>query len=211
LQRGVVVGGDGAVGERQEDEPAAGRERAAVVRVAQVHGLLDRAADGIDRHEVALVALVHLVGAARAGEPALLLLRHVLVVGDVLTSGHGRNVKQLGLGAIGRGPVVVAAGTVGTDFLHRIVGGRVGETGIGLHVLARVVVERLAGLLVDALGPVDVVHIGLGADDLPVVAVHGVDEAVAGGMGGQLWRLAVGLLLDEDGGGGRGVVPHRLV
>src|SRR5215470_77040 len=40
VQRGVVVGSDGAVEESQEDEPAGGRERTRIVRVAQVHALL---------------------------------------------------------------------------------------------------------------------------------------------------------------------------
>jgi hypothetical protein len=50
-----------------------------------------------------------------------------------------------------------------------IVRGLIGDTGIGLDVLSRIIIDWLAGLLVDALGPVDV-HVGLRQDGLAVVA-----------------------------------------
>ena len=50
---------------------------------------------------------------------------------------------------------------------------------VDLHVDLRVVLERLAGLLVNPLRPVQVVHILLGPDELSVGAVDRVVEAVA--------------------------------
>jgi len=59
-----------------------------------------------------------------------------------------------------------------------------------LDVLRRVVVDGFAGLLVDALRPVDVIHVGLGEQRLAVGALIGIEEAVAAGMGDELARLA---------------------
>jgi hypothetical protein len=58
-----------------------------------------------------------------------------------------------------------------TDLAERLARRAIGDTGIALQVFVGVVVERAAGLLVDALGPVDVVHVGLGEEYLPVAAV----------------------------------------
>src|SRR6185436_5525125 len=115
LKRRVVVGGDRAIQQRQEDEPTTGCKRAAVVWIAKRDGLLDVAGEWIDGREIAFVALRRAVAAARAGEPALILaaLGKLPVAGDILTGGHGRNVEELGLRAVGRRPVVVAAGAVG--------------------------------------------------------------------------------------------------
>jgi len=74
------------------------------------------------------------------------------------------------------------------DLLERGARREIADTRIGLDVLAGVVVERLAGLLVDALGPVDL-RIGLRQDRLTVEAVEGVEEAVAGRVGDELARL----------------------
>ena len=66
--------------------------------------------------------------------------------------------------AIGARPPVVAARMRGADLLKRLIGGEIAEPRIDLDVLARVVFEGLAGLLVDAAGPVDG-RVRLGADD----------------------------------------------
>src|SRR6185295_4554316 len=70
------------------------------------------------------------------------------------------------------------------------------------------VVDRLAGLLIDTLGPEDVLDIGLGHHGLPVVALHGVEEAVAPRMGDQLAALAANRAVDQDMGAGLVVVPE---
>src|SRR6266446_3908491 len=74
------------------------------------------------------------------------------------------------------------------DLLERGARREIADTCIGLDVLAGIVVERLAGLLVDALGPVDL-RIGLRQDRLTIEAVEGVEEAVAGRVGDELARL----------------------
>src|SRR5262249_17230686 len=48
----------------------------------------------------------------------------------------------------------------------------------------------------------------LGQQDLPVRALHGVDEAVARGVRHELARLAVDLAVDQDVGADLVVVPH---
>src|SRR5260370_1021462 len=83
----------------------------------------------------------------------------------------------------------------------------IADTRIGLDVLAGIVVERLAGLLVDALGPVDL-RIGLRQDRLTVEAVEGVEEAVAGRVGDELARLPGDVAVDQDVGADLVVVPH---
>src|SRR5262249_25388853 len=80
--------------------------------------------------------------------------------------------------------------------------------GIDLDVAARVVVDRHAGLLVDALRPVDGFHIGLGEQRLPIGAVERVEKPVAAGVGDELARLPGNLSVDQDVGAGRIVVPH---
>src|SRR5580704_19777174 len=157
LERGVVIGGDGAVEERVEYESAAGRERAGIVRVAQVHALLDLAGHRVDGGKIAFVALLGLEGTA---VPTLVLAVLRGVDRYVLAIGQRRYVDELGLGAIGGRPVVVAAGMTGAHSLGRLARILVGDAGIGLDVLRRIVVDGLAGLLVDALGPIDR-HIGL--------------------------------------------------
>src|SRR5258708_6029370 len=93
------------------------------------------------------------------------------------------------------------------DLLERGARREIADTRIGLDVLAGIVVERLAGLLVDALGPVDL-RIGLRQDRLTVEAVEGVEEAVAGRVGDELARLPGDVAVDQDVGADLVVVPH---
>jgi hypothetical protein len=67
-----------------------------------------------------------------------------------------------------------------------------------LEVLGRIVFERLAGLGIDALGPVRFLDVLSGLEELPVEPVEGVFEAVAPGMGQDLAVLAVDLGVDDD-------------
>src|SRR6266852_8396152 len=93
------------------------------------------------------------------------------------------------------------------DLLERGAWREIADTRIGLGVFAWVVVERLAGLLVEALGPVDL-RIGLRQDRLTVEAVEGVEEAVAGRVGDELARLPGDVAVDQDVGADLVVVPH---
>ena len=201
----VVVGDERAVGEAGEDEAAAGRERAAVLGIGNAHALLDVAGEGIGDDEIGLVALdVPELGALPvAGLGGQLRIERHLVAGR-----DRGDVEQLGLRAVGRRPIVVAA-------LHRraqLLGGvrqrLVLLAGIDLDVVVGIVIHRLAGLLVDAFGPVDVLDIGLGQQRLAVAALEGVEEAVARGMGDQLARLPADLAIDEDVRVRLVVVPH---
>src|SRR5258707_761502 len=106
VERGVVVSRDGAIHEGQEHEAAAGRERAGAVRVAQMHVLLDLAAQRIDGGQVALPALV---GLAEPAVPAPFLVVFFAVDTDGDAVRQSRDIQELGLGAVGRRPVVVAA------------------------------------------------------------------------------------------------------
>src|SRR5258707_15889948 len=106
VERGVVVSRDGAIHEGQEHEAAAGRERAGAVRVAQMHVLLDLAAQRIDGGQVALPALV---GLAEPAVPAPFLVVFFAVDADGDAVRQSRDIQELGLGAAGRRPVVVAA------------------------------------------------------------------------------------------------------
>src|SRR2546428_2563820 len=69
---------------------------------------------------------------------------------------------------------------------------------VDLHVDLGIVIERPAGLGIDPLGPVEIVHVLVGLDEFAVGAVERVVEAVAPEMGDDLALLA----------GDRRVVEH---
>src|SRR5258708_28586783 len=144
-----------------------------------MHGFVYLAGHGIDGGQVALVAVGGLVGAA---VPALVLAVLGSIDRDLGAGCHRRDIRPLGLLTVRGRPVVVAASDRRTHLLRRLARVLVGQRRIGLDVLVGIVVERLAGLLVNALGPVDVVHVGLGADHCAVGPLHGVEGAVACGM-----------------------------
>src|SRR6185369_4160459 len=149
---------------------------AAEIGIAQMRGLLHFAGEGIDLRQLALVALWRPVAAARAHVPALVLFarRELTAVGDVLTGGHRRDVEKFRSRAVGGRPEVGAAHPIWAQPRDRLVRRRSRDARIGLHILVGIVVEWLARLLVDTLGPVDVVHIGLGEQDLSVAALERV-------------------------------------
>ena len=126
-----------------------------------MHALLDFASHRVDSGQVAFKAFG---GLAEAAVPASFPVVFLSVDRHVYAGRQGRNVEELGVGVVGRWPVIVTAGLGRAKLLERLSGVQVANPRIGLDVLAGVVVDRLAGLLVDALGPVDIVHIGLGAD-----------------------------------------------
>src|SRR5580700_2094145 len=53
------------------------------------------------------------------------------------------------------------------------------DSGIELHAAARIIVDRLAGLGIDALGPVHLLLILIGPQELSAGAIEGVEETVA--------------------------------
>src|SRR5262249_44492416 len=120
------------------------------------------------------------------------------VLRDLCAGGERRNVDELGLLAVGGWPVIVAAGRGRAHLLGLRARHRRGSPGIDLDILARVVIDRLASLRIDALGPVDVLEVGLDHEGLPVAALHGVEEAVARRVRDQLAVLAGDLAVDQN-------------
>jgi hypothetical protein len=103
----VVEGGNGAVEQRKEDQPARGRERARIVRVFQVRLLLDLAGDRVDGGKIALEPIAPGV---RAAVPSRRLAVLVGVDGHVDAGGQRRDVDELRVRAVRGREVVVAAG-----------------------------------------------------------------------------------------------------
>src|SRR5258705_10009452 len=150
-------------------------------------GLLDLAGDRIGGDQLALKALAR---TKRATDPALALHARLVRIHDGLAVRQGGNVDHFCLGTVRGRPEVVAAQCRGTNLLGWFTRGKVCNPRIGLNIFGRVVIDWLAGLLVDAFGPVDVVKIRLSANDLAVVPVHCVEKAVPRRMGKNLARLA---------------------
>src|SRR5215472_5245417 len=68
---------------------------------------------------------------------------------------------------------------------------------VGLQRLVRVVLDRLAGLGIDAVCPVDLLSVLLRLDELPVIAIEGIEKAVAAEMCDDLAILAVYFGVDQ--------------
>src|SRR5262249_29535672 len=117
-----------------------------------------------------------------------------------------RNVEVAGLAAVGRRPEIGAAADGGADLARRLIDDGPGALGIGLHLFAWIVVDRLAGLLIDAFGPGDHLDVLGGFEELAVEAIEHVVEAIATGMRDDLAILAVDLGVDEDVSAGLVVV-----
>src|SRR5947207_2700229 len=96
--------------------------------------------------------------------------------------GESRNVDQPGSPTIGRRPEIVTAEGRWAKLLERP-WNEVRHSSVGLDILARIVVERLPGLLIDTSGPVDIVEVRLDAEHLAVLAIHRVEKAVTRRMG----------------------------
>ena len=86
--------------------------------------------------------------------------------------------------------------------------GHVRNARIDLQILVGIIVEGLARLLVDALGPVDVLEVGLGNQRLTGGALIGVEEAVARRMGDERALLPVHRRIEHDVGADFVIVPH---
>src|SRR5262245_57813312 len=122
----------------------------------------------------------------------------------------GRDVEVAGLAAVGRRPEVSAAGDGRADLARRLVREYLGAEGVGLHILARIVVDRFTGLRIDAFGPVYDLDVLRRLQELAVEAIEHVVEAVAAGMRNDLAVLAVDLGVDQDVSAGL-VVVHVVV
>ena len=115
----VVVGGERAIREAGENDAAGGRKHAAVVRVGDVDVVLDLAGERIGDRKIGFESLGLLVGPAL---PVAGLVAEIRPAREVDAGRSGRNVEQLGLLAVGRGPEIVAAGRTRAHLLGRTPG-----------------------------------------------------------------------------------------
>src|SRR5712671_3938359 len=106
VERGVIERRNGTVEQREKHEPAAGRERAAEIRVDQVHALFDLAGQRVGGLEVAFPPFG---GGRKAAVPASLLVVLFAVDRNRRAVRQSRDVDDPGFRAVGRRPVVVAA------------------------------------------------------------------------------------------------------
>src|SRR5438105_1743209 len=113
--------------------------------------LFDLPGSGVGSDQVALPAFARL---RQAAVPTALRIVLLPVDADGRAVRDRRDVHQLGLAAERTRPVIVAAEERRTHLFERFVGIEVADAGIGLDLFRGIVIERLAGLLVDALGPV---------------------------------------------------------
>ncbi len=193
LEALVVVSDDGAVEQCGHHDAAAGGEHAAVVAVGQLLARLEHAARRIEHRERAGDAvLVDIVPAAELAFHVRGGVRHD--VGAAFVAG---DVEQPGPLAERRRPEIGAAMHVGAGVLHHVAA-TVPRQRVILDVLARIIVDRLAGLGIDALGPGDLGGILHGLEELAVLPVERVMESVAIGVDEELAILAVHLAVDDD-------------
>src|SRR5262249_25656318 len=115
-------------------------------------------------------------------------------VGAALVAG---DVDEPGRAAVSVRPEIGAAMYVRAG-VALDVGAALPVVRIGLHVLAGIVVHRLAGLGIDALGPGHLGAVLRALEELAVDAIEGVVEPVAVGMGEELAVLAIDLAVDDD-------------
>ncbi len=106
VERGVVERRNSTVQEPEKHKAAGGCKRARIVWVAQMSILLDLARDRIHRGQIALEALVR---GEKAAVPPSLCVVLLPVDRHRHAGGHCRNIDELGVSAVGRWPVVVAA------------------------------------------------------------------------------------------------------
>ncbi|MPL73713.1 hypothetical protein SDC9_19519 [bioreactor metagenome] len=191
LLAGVGIEGDEfALGVAGEDQPARGRHHPAPERGRVLVFPLHLAGVRVHRLQRADVILEQrLDGEARTqiGRALLVADRLVPDVHAPFVRGH---VEEAGLLVVGHRHPVLATKERGhgEDLLALAAFGR----GIGGARAVFLVVDRPA-VLIDALGPVDLLDEGMGRGELAVLAVQNIEEAVA--VGGGIALVAV--LVDE--------------
>src|SRR5262249_35549128 len=203
LQGLGVVGRQRAVGMADKDQIAGGRERAAVVRIFELEPDLGLAGGGINRLEAAVETLggfLTAAGEAFARLDRAALVDEVLLLDrlEIVAALDRRNVEQLELGIVGGGlPVLAAEVRRAQPFALGLGTGAVAARRIFLHVGVRVVVERPAGLGIEARRPVQLVDVLLAEHERAVGAVERVVETVARRVHHELAILAVDLGVDD--------------
>src|SRR5262249_45381165 len=146
----------------------------------------------IDRLEAAVEPLADYGAAAAEALPwfdgAALIGEVLLLDGfDVVAAFDGGNVEQAEVRIVrGRLPVLAARVSRAKLVALRLGAAAVGALGIDLHVGVGIVVERAAGLGVEARRPIHVIGVLLAGDERTISAVERVEVAVAGGMDDKL-------------------------
>src|SRR5215510_10623767 len=193
LQRLVVIGDHPAVLQRSEDHAAGGDQRARAnldISDGLRHDLVIDGVEGGDRAVIEIAgvgALVALLGVdaavGRLVDRGRAVLREAAfgadAVGDLLDGVVGHRL-------VGDAAVPGRAGA-----LHAVAAQRTRLGDVLLNVELGIVFDRLAGFRIDALRPVQVVHVLAALDEAAVAAVERVEEAVAAEMGDDLAILAV--------------------
>jgi hypothetical protein len=116
----------------------------------------DFAGERVDGGNVGFVTLDRLADAA--GHAIVLLDAQRGIARELGAGGERRHVDEPGLGAVSGRPVVVAARGARAHFLGQRPRRRRSHARIGLNVLGGIVIDGLAGLLVYASRPVNVVE-----------------------------------------------------
>src|SRR5260370_3648196 len=123
------------------------------------------------------IAFIALVGSAEPAVPASFLVVLFPIDRNAHAGRHRRYVQELGIRAVGRRPVIVATGRRRADLLEGLSGSELANPRISLDILGWIVIERLAGLLVAALGSIRL-HVGLGQKGLAVAALIRIQGAL---------------------------------
>src|SRR5262245_26388621 len=186
-----------------EHQVAGGRERAGVVRIGELERGLELARGRIERLEAPgqpRVGPRAAAGKALASLHRSALVDAVLLLSreDLIAAFYPRDVEQAKLRIIGAWFPVLAAGMSGAEWVAIRVGTRaMAARGIFLHILGGIVVERAAGLGIEAGRPVELVDVLLAVDERAVDAVERIEEPVAGRVHDHLAVLAIDLGVDD--------------
>src|SRR5215813_2417306 len=185
-----------------EHQIARGSEHARIGRIGELGGDLGFAGGRVDRLEAAVAALTGLGFAAAEAltrlQRAALIHEALLFDGldDIAALDRG-DEQKIELWMVGARRPVLATGVRRAGFALGTGARAVAAFGVGLNILARIVVERLAGFRVEAGRPGHVVGILLAQHERAVQAVERVIEAVARYMHDELALLAVDLGVDN--------------
>src|SRR5262249_23556911 len=199
LHRLGVVRREGPVVMADEHQVARGRQRTGVVRIGKLERGLELAGGWIERLEAAGQAFL---GPRAAAREALAWLDRAALVDEVLLLSREdlvaafdpRNVEQSQLRIVGaRLPVLAAGMSRAKRIAVRVGAVAVTAQGVFLHILGGIIVERTAGLRVEAGRPVELVDVLLAVDERAVDAVERIEEPVARRVHDQLAVLAIDL------------------
>src|SRR5215468_1246914 len=147
-----------------------------------------------------------LLTAHAKADPILLLIHRSLHDGAARATFGARHIGDHALGIEGWRKECRRAVVPWTGFLSGLAA-PLAETAIALHVARRVVVKRLAGLGIDALGPGHLLLVLVGPQELAVGAVERIVEAVTGEVRHNLADFAVDVRFIEHLGARRVEIP----